>query len=134
MANTTTMKKVILIAEPQVTIINTPSHTVAKKDMTIPMSIITNTVTPIIMPTVMTMIMAATIPMQLRMNMIIPTNTLIPTPINTNMLTVMKVRDIPTGTNIPIPTVTVTDIAVITAKMEPAVVTVAMSKTKISKF
>jgi hypothetical protein len=89
--------------------------------------------TPIVMLTVTTTITAVNIPMKQSISMIIPTNTLTPTPINMNIPMVMKNWNIPTAMSILIPTNTATDIAGIMVKMVPAVVTAAMSKIKILK-
>jgi hypothetical protein len=140
MVNITTMKKVILIAEPQLTIINTLILTVTKKDMNMLMNMTTNTITLIVMPTVMTMIMAANIPTKQSTNMTMLINTLILTPINMSILMLMKDRIMPmvtsilTGMNIPILMATVMDIAGTMPKMVLAAVMALMSKIKILKF
>ena len=137
MANTTTMKKAILIAEPQATIINTTTLTAVKRDINIPMNITTNTDTPIVMPTVMTMTMAVNIATKPPMSMNTAINMLIPIHINMNMPTVMKVRDMPMATNILtamlIPTGMARVIAAIMVKMAPVVVTEQKSRIKMLK-
>ena len=145
MANTTTMKKAILIAEPQATIINTTTLTAVKRDINIPMNITTNMDIPIVMPTVMTMTMAVNIATKPPMSMNTAINMLIPIHINMNMPTVMKVRDMPMATNIltamliptamntPILTGMARVIAAIMVKMAPVVVTEQKSRIKMLK-